>query len=129
MKQFTSKRQKIGELGEKIAEIYLKKIGFKIVEKNFTSRTGEIDIICIKNMELNFVEVKSFLFNSVSHETNKEYSASENLTKKKFLRIKKTALNYLANTNVSHETFEFILIVVGIDLKKRLGRIFLYEKF
>ena len=44
-KIFTSKSQKMGEFGEKIAEKFLKDKGYKIIERNFCSRNGEIDII------------------------------------------------------------------------------------
>lgn len=47
-----------GRLGEKIAEEYLKKKGYKILEKNFLTPLGEIDIIARKEKWLCFIEVK-----------------------------------------------------------------------
>ena len=38
---------------------HLKKKGYKILEKNFVSPFGEADIICLKNDEIVFVEVKT----------------------------------------------------------------------
>ena len=61
VKQFTSKTQKIGEIGEKIAEMFLVKQGFIIVEKNFTHKLGEIDIIAQKDRKIYFFEVKSII--------------------------------------------------------------------
>jgi len=58
-KVFTSKTQKIGELGEKIAEKFLKNKGFKIVDRNYTRKWGEIDIITKKGTKLHFIEVKT----------------------------------------------------------------------
>lgn len=43
---------------EKIANKYLRDKGFEILEENFTSKFGEIDIIASKNLRLHFVEVK-----------------------------------------------------------------------
>jgi putative endonuclease len=43
---------------EKIAEEYLLAKGYKILEVNFASRFGEIDIIGQKDGRLHFVEVK-----------------------------------------------------------------------
>lgn len=48
-----------GELGESYAESLLKKSGYKILEKNFRSKFGEIDIVAIHQGTLVFVEVKT----------------------------------------------------------------------
>ncbi|MGE4318897.1 MAG: YraN family protein [Deferribacterales bacterium] len=49
----------IGQKGEKKAEKYLIQNGYKILEKNFRSRFGEIDIIAFKDGCTVFVEVKT----------------------------------------------------------------------
>ena len=59
MKQFTSKMQITGELGEKICSAYLSKKGFNILERNYTKKYGEIDIIAQKDGVIHFIEVKS----------------------------------------------------------------------
>ncbi len=51
-------RQK-GDIAEKRAADFLQKNGFRILERNFYSRFGEIDIIAFKDDTLHFVEVKS----------------------------------------------------------------------
>jgi len=52
-----------GELGERLASEFLKKLGYKIVTTNFRIRNGEIDIIAIDNAKkeksLVFIEVKT----------------------------------------------------------------------
>ena len=48
-----------GNLAEDQAVSYLHDNGFKIVERNFYSRFGEIDIVALKDDVLHFVEVKS----------------------------------------------------------------------
>lgn len=50
---------KLGKLGEKLAENYLRDNGYKIIEKNFRSKFGEIDLIVFKDNILSFVEVKT----------------------------------------------------------------------
>lgn len=101
MKQFTSKTQKIGELGEKICTKYLREIGFTLIELNYTKKSGEIDIIAEKNDILHFIEVKSVQLKYVSYET---YNPAENLTKSKYAKILKTTNVYLDENSVSHET-------------------------
>ncbi len=45
--------------GEEIAAKYLKKSGYKILDRNFRARNTEIDIVAIKDKTLIFVEVKT----------------------------------------------------------------------
>ena len=49
----------LGALGEKYAEKYLKKQHYKILEKNYKVKLGEIDIIAQYGGYMVFVEVKS----------------------------------------------------------------------
>ena len=55
------KRHEIGIYGEDIATKYLEEKGYKIIERNFTCKMGEIDIVAFdcKKEELVFVEVKT----------------------------------------------------------------------
>ena len=58
-KGMLSKRKDVGARGEKLAADYLKKHGYKIIQKNFRCREGEIDIITQKGECLVFVEVRT----------------------------------------------------------------------
>ncbi|MBP5618294.1 MAG: YraN family protein, partial [Clostridia bacterium] len=48
-----------GERGEKLAARYLRRKGYRILERNFQTRFGEIDLIARKGDQLVFVEVKT----------------------------------------------------------------------
>ena len=63
-KVFTSDTQKTGEIGENIAVKFLVKQGFSILDRNYTKKWGELDIVAKKDNKLYFIEVKS-----VSRET------------------------------------------------------------
>lgn len=52
-------RHEIGKIGEDLAVKFLEKIGYKIIERNFECRQGEIDIISIDKEEIVFIEVKT----------------------------------------------------------------------
>ena len=102
-KVFTSKSQKTGELGENLAETYLKKKGYRIIERNYTIPQGEIDIIAKEGNDLIFIEVKSI---SVSPETfdmlgKKEGIVTRGTNSGKYLENKG-----FFNKNVPRETRE-----------------------
>lgn len=53
-------KKRIGQLGEDKACLYLMKNGYKIIDRNFYCKQGEIDIVAVsKTNELVFVEVKT----------------------------------------------------------------------
>lgn len=48
-----------GKAAEDQAALFLKHLGYKIVERNFSTRGGEIDIVAWEGKTLCFVEVRS----------------------------------------------------------------------
>lgn len=48
-----------GKIGENFARQFLAKKGYQIIEANFRTRFGEIDMIATKDKKLIFIEVKS----------------------------------------------------------------------
>jgi putative endonuclease len=54
-----SDNKKTGNRGEELASEYLQKKGYRIEERNFRTRFGEIDIVCWDGQTLVFVEVKT----------------------------------------------------------------------
>ena len=99
-----------GKKGEEIAAKYLKKNGYKILEKNFRKPYGEIDIIAQKGENVAFVEVKTR--KSDSYGTPAEF-----VTAKKQERIKKTAYTYIQQNNLEAE-FTFDIIEVYLNAEK-----------
>ena len=51
--------KKIGNAGEDKACSFLEDNGYKILERNFRTRTGEVDIVALKGFTVVFVEVKT----------------------------------------------------------------------
>ena len=52
-------RQDLGRYGEQRAAIYLEDRGYEIIERNWRSASGEIDLIARQDERLVFIEVKT----------------------------------------------------------------------
>ena len=52
-------RQRLGQLGEQLAAEHLTRRGFEVVERNYRTRWGELDIIASDGHALVFCEVKT----------------------------------------------------------------------
>ncbi|ADL13162.1 YraN family protein [Acetohalobium arabaticum] len=66
-------KKKLGQLGEELAAEYLKELGYSIINRNYSCRIGELDIIAAKDNYLVFVEVKTkqnFKFGTPREEVN-----------------------------------------------------------
>lgn len=100
-------KRKFGKVGEKIAQDYLKNNGYEIIETNFYTKKGEIDIISQKDNCLVFVEIKT--------RHNLEYGTpamAVNFTKK--MHIKNSTkiyihMNKLYGCNVRFDVIEVII--------------------
>jgi len=124
-KVFTSETQKIGELGENIAVRFLMKQKFIIVDRNYTKKWGELDIVAEKNNKLHFVEVKSVSrdLTFVSRETN-TWRAEDNMHPWKLKRMSRTIQTYLLSKRIPDEKeWEVDLLVVYLDLKNKKAKV------
>jgi putative endonuclease len=52
-------RQRLGRLGERLAAEHLVRRGFRILERNYRTRWGELDIVAFDGRTLAFCEVKT----------------------------------------------------------------------
>ncbi|MCH5300246.1 MAG: YraN family protein [Ruminococcus sp.] len=77
-----------GNFGEEITEKFLVKKKYKILERNYNTKLGEIDIIAANKSNIIFVEVKTRGVNSLGF-------PAEAVTKSKQKKIIKTAFLYL----------------------------------
>lgn len=98
-------RQKFGDQGEALAVRRLKKAGYKIIETNYRTRLGEIDIIAKEKDTIVFVEVKS---RSSVHFGSPKWA----ITPKKQKKISMVALYYLKATNQSSARARFDVVAV-----------------
>jgi putative endonuclease len=124
-KVFTSETQKLGEIGENVAIKFLMKHNFVIVERNYTKKWGEIDIIAEKADKIYFIEVKSVsrkTLPSVPHETL-QYRPEENMHPNKLRRIARTIQTYLLSKKLQDKEWQVDLLLVFLNLKDRNARV------
>jgi Holliday junction resolvase-like predicted endonuclease len=140
-KVFSSDKQKIGEIGEDLAAKFLMKHGFLILDRNYTKKWGELDIVAEKSDKLYFIEVKSVTRENVTHETVGEFSRETNLVGESFgegddyrpeenmhpwkmKHMARTIQTYLLNKDVPEEKdWQVDLIVVYLDLNLKEAKI------
>ena len=115
-----------GDFGEKIAAMFLVKRGFSILERNYSRRCGEIDIVTEKDRKIYFIEVKTLFSDLVSYETflMKHNQCNfclpeENINLLKINKIIKTAEYYLAENCLKDREVQFdaVSVVVGTNKK------------
>lgn len=125
-------KQKIGQIGEDRACEYLEKNGFKIVDRNYLKKWGEIDIVAKKGRKVHFVEVKAVTrdLDNVTHVTNGNdtYRAEDNMHPWKLQRLARTIQSYLLDKDIPDEVeWQFDVATVQIDMNKRLARVSILE--
>ena len=95
----------LGRAGEVKAAEFLKKKGLKILEKNYKTHIGEIDIIAKDNHTIVFIEVKTRADDFFG-------APSEAVNRKKQEKYYKVALEYLTKTSNNDSLCRFDVIEI-----------------
>ncbi|KQX69265.1 YraN family protein [Paenibacillus sp. Root444D2] len=103
-------RKQLGKLGEELAEAFLCERGYRIVERNWRCRTGELDIIAEKANKLIFVEVRT------RRPSGRFGSAKESVDYRKQLKVKETAQFYLHRFQKYEQFIQFDVITVELSM-------------
>lgn len=107
-----------GDLGEDIACKFLMKQGFDILDRNYSRKWGELDIIAKKSNQIHFIEVKT-----VSHVT---FRPEENMHPWKLRRLSRIIQTYMLHKKLDCE-WQLDLITVKLDKDKRQARVELID--
>jgi putative endonuclease len=102
------KARDTGLLGEKLAGQYLEAHGYKIIETNYRSRDGEIDIVASRDDMLCFVEVRTK--SSLNCGT-----PEESVTPGKKKKLVLTAQDYVQKHGVCESDWRIDFIGVELD--------------
>lgn len=96
-------KKTFGNIGEELATQYLKKKGYQILDRNFSNKIGEIDIIAKQNNTIIFIEVKS-------RNSAKFGLPREAVTRYKQNKIRTIALSYLKQKKLFNSSCRFDVI-------------------
>jgi putative endonuclease len=103
-----NRQQQFGKKSERLAAEYLRRKGYRIIETNYRSPMGEIDIIAKEKGTLVFVEVKA-------RRSSRFGSPKGAVTPAKQRKISMAALDYLKRFGQDDTRARFD--VVAIDIK------------
>ncbi|XOB46786.1 MAG: YraN family protein [Candidatus Nealsonbacteria bacterium] len=118
--------KELGNLGEKIAQDYLKNKGYKILDKNYCFRIpgspqkGEIDIIAKKDGVISFIEVKTLQNKGLS----RIFSPEDKVNFLKRKRLRKTAEYWLTKNKIPLDSkWQINIIAITINLVEKEAKI------
>ena len=104
-----SKRD-IGQHYETVAKDHLEGCGLRLIERNFTARCGEIDLIMKEDDTVVFIEVR--------YRESKRYGhAAETISASKVSKLLKTAHYWLCKKGLSVEQIDLRFDVIAIHQK------------
>ena len=101
-------KKELGKKGEEKALRFLKKKGYRIIEKNYVCKMGEMDIIAKDKDTLTFIEVKT--------RTSAEFGPPQlAVNSSKQRQLSKVALNYLKEKQLEEvrARFDVVAILLG----------------
>ena len=99
----SDRKRERGDAAEAAALRYLKKNGLRLLERNFNTRWGEIDLVMEERGQLVFVEVRYRMNNSFG-------GAAASVTMAKQARILRAAAQFLAQHNLAHRPVRFDIV-------------------
>jgi putative endonuclease len=121
-------KRKIGDVGEEVVCNYLKKRGYKVLERNYLKPWGEIDIVAKKAKLLSFIEVKSVTREASSGVSRESIRPEENMHPAKLKRLHRAIQTYLLDHNVpDNQSWQIDLACVYLDFTTRKAKVDLYE--
>lgn len=110
------RRRSFGDFGERVAASHLESHGYQILERNWSTREGEIDLIASRGEDLVFVEVRS--------RKGRDFGApEESITGRKRLHLLSTISSYLEQHPESPPHHRIDLVVLELDRKGRVMRV------
>ena len=102
-------RKKLGAWGESLASDFLLNTGYTLLEKNYHSRFGEIDLIMKSGEQLVAVEVKT-------RKSTTFGIAEDSITRKKYQAIQATMFVYFENHSDLSPEWQLDVLIIETGL-------------
>lgn len=122
-----AKHNEIGKIGEDIGSEWLKRHSFEIIDRNYSKKWGEIDIVARETGgKVHFIEVKT-----VSYETKRELEASvshgtwrpeENVHTQKQERLKRAIETWIMEHKYKG-LFQIDVLGIRVVPREKLARV------
>ena len=112
----SGERRRLGQFGERVAAAHLEAEGYRIIERNFRCREGEVDIIAEDGRCLAFVEVRTRRGDAMG-------GAADSLTPLKGARITAAAEAYCQERLGLPEERRIDVIAVDLSPEGRVLRL------
>ncbi len=104
-------RELLGRWGEKRSQRFLKRKGLKTLTRNFSCKTGEIDLIMVDtDRTIVFVEVRTRADETFG-------SAESSITSAKKARLIRTARYFLTTHDIDNRPFRFDVVTIVLGPK------------
>lgn len=104
----------LGRKGERVASRYLQKQGYQLVCRNWRVLQGELDLVCVREDQLLFVEVKSRFRNPQA-----ERHLFDNITQRKRATLERLMQRFCYRNTWTKRYPEKRLDVIGVLFERR----------
>ena len=108
--------RRTGDFGERVAASHLEAKGYTILERNWSVKEGEIDLIASKPQELIFVEVRT-------RRTRAMVTAEESIDSRKAAHVRAAAMAYVQQHPEAPANQRIDAVVIELDAKGRVLRV------
>lgn len=109
-----TEKRRLGDIGENVACVFLEKQGYRILERNYLRKWGELDVIARKGDIIHFVEVKSVTCGT-------SLRPEENMHPGKLRRLHRAIQTYLLEKRIDLD-WRLDLVTVEIDESNRTAK-------
>jgi len=108
-------RRRLGALGERLACDHLRRAGYDVVDRNFRTRQGELDIVAADDTTLVFCEVKTRVTGGVSGPA----SPLEAIGRDKQRRLRRLAAEWLSRPGHARGAPDLRFDAIGVLVDPR----------
>ena len=103
-----TEKKEIGQKGENLAVAYLQNLGYKVLERNYRCKLGEVDIIARDNDTLVFIEVRT--------RSSLDFGLpQESINRRKRHQISKVALEYMIRRKLKNIPARFDVVAISLE--------------